>query len=117
LVLLLVLLAGWAWLAPDAGLAWPYPQRLPDQIGYRGFNYQSNHDCRTRYDWLYPYRDEGGRMVSIGSVSSAALFGGPQMYVIVGAHLKGDPGAHQTTFFVPTDRGCLTSYAITQGEP
>jgi hypothetical protein len=115
--LVLLLLAGWALFAPDAGLAWPYPQRLPEQVSYGGFEYQANHDCRTRYAWLYPYRDEGGRMVSIGSVPSALIFGGPQMYGIIGVHVKADPGAHQTMFFVLTDRGCLTSYGITQGEP
>ena len=90
-----LLLLGWAWLAPRIGLAWPYPQRLPNQIELRGFNWQRDDGCVRQ-----PYELSGGRggtLVPFGTIASALVFGGPQM-------LDAAPSRKQRRRRTPTDR-------------
>jgi len=110
-----LLLLGWAWLAPRIGLAWPYPQRLPDQIELRGFGWQRDDGCVRQ-----PYElrgGSGGTLVPFGTIASALVFGGPQMFEAATAGSSGGGGHLPTDFYVTTGHGCYTEYSIVQGEP
>ena len=109
---LVLLLTGWALVAPEMGLAWPYPQRLPDTVNYHGLDYRRE-DCLTRHYVLHRWGGEGGRLTAFASLSSAVVFGGPQMLEIEGGSGYTPP----TVFYVDTGHGCLALYAIVQGEP
>jgi hypothetical protein len=111
---LVLLLTGWALVAPQMGLAWPYPQRLPDTVNYHGLDYRRE-DCLTRDYVLHRWGGEGGRLAAFASLPSAVVFGGPQMLEIeVGS---GDAPGAPTVFYVATGHGCLALYGIVQGEP
>ena len=111
---LVLLLTGWALVAPEMGLAWPYPQRLPDTVNYHGLDYRRE-DCLTRHYVLHRWGGEGGRLTAFASLPSAVVFGGPQMLEIEvgGGYTPGAP----TVFYVDTGHGCLALYGIVQGEP
>jgi len=111
---LVLLVAGWALVAPKMGLAWPYPQRLPDTVNYHGLDYRRE-DCLTRHYVLNRWGGEGGRLAGFASLPSAVVFGGPHMLEIeVGS---GDAPGAPTVFYVDTGHGCLALYGVVQGEP
>ena len=112
---LVLLLTGWALVAPEMGLAWPYPQRLPDTVNYHGLDYRRE-DCLTRHYVLHRWGGEDGRLTAFASLPSAVVFGGPQMLEIEVGSSRDAPGA-PTVFYVATGHGCLALYGIVQGEP
>src|SRR6476661_9182656 len=109
---LVLLLTGWALVAPEMGLAWPYPQRLPDTVNYHGLDYRRE-DCLTRHYVLHRWGGEGGRLAEFASLPSAVVVGGPQMLKL---NVDGAGGVAPTVFYVDTGH-CLALYAVVQGEP
>ena len=85
--------------APVVGLAWPYPQRLPDRYHYRGYWYDNAGVCHAE-----PSRP----LVASGDDMWTALgpIGRPAILIPASAARAATP----PTFYVKSDSGCFQEY-------
>jgi hypothetical protein len=106
-VAIVVVVTGYAALAPRMGLEWPYPQRLPDEFTWGRWLFNRDAGCHSR-EWWYRTEKGAGTFTGLGSLTSALGMGGSPLYAWSWElRSGGDYGA----LFVQRDSGCFTAYA------
>jgi hypothetical protein len=102
-----VVLAGYAAVAPSLGYEWPYPQRLPVHFERGRWTFDRDDGCHSR-DWWYRTQQTQRTFTRVDSLTSAIGVGGSPVYAW---SFEGAPGGDYTTLFVQRSSGCFTAYA------